>query len=359
MKYYTAEEVAKKLKVSRGHVYELVKRGQLKKKEGMGKAVRIPSSELKNANIKKERKYFSYNEELVQVIDTHLGKVRKVKEKDEYVVSDLAKILGLKDSYTITRRADKKQYKKIDVEEAQKLGIFANSFGLLLITYKGIVQYSKKSRSKDMIHFDRLLKELKVNDYKSVEIKEEKETNQLTNMFEGHKVDIIQENGQVLFELYSTGMALGYVKRDIKTSVQGVPKTYERPFKSRIDKVLENADIKPYVHSGQRYLTEEQLYDFMLEAKTEKCKSFRKWVTNDVLPTIRKTGGYVDNADKFTDNYFSNLSLEVRQAIKFELMTRNRELINRKKKLLEEAQELKREYDINNKAIEQLDIQVS
>ena len=33
MKYYTAEEAAKKLKVSRGHVYELVKRGQLKKKE--------------------------------------------------------------------------------------------------------------------------------------------------------------------------------------------------------------------------------------------------------------------------------------------------------------------------------------
>lgn len=358
MRYYTAEEVAKKLKVSRGHVYELVKRGQLKKKEGMGKAVRIPSSELKNANVKKERAYFSYNEELVQVIDTHLGKVRKVKEKDEYVVSDLAKILGLKDSYTITRRADKKQYKKIDVEEAQKLGIFANSFGLLLITYKGIVQYSKKSRSKDMIHFDRLLKELKVNDYKSVEIKEEKETNQLTNMFEGHKVDLIQENGQVLFELYSTGMALGYARDNGKSMGEhGVHKLY--PFKSRIDKVLENADIKPYVHSGQRYLTEEQLYDFMLEARTEKCKSFRKWVTNDVLPTIRKTGGYVDNADKFTDNYFSNLSLEVRKAIKFELMTRNRELINRKKKLLEEAQELKREYDINNKAIEQLDIQVS
>lgn len=209
-----------------------------------------------------------------------------------------------------------------------------------------------------MIHFDRLLKELKVNDYKSVEIKEEKETNQLTNMFEGHKVDIIQENGQVLFEIYSTGMALGYARDNGKSMGEhGVHKLY--PYKSRIDKVLENADIKPYVHSGQRYLTEEQLYDFMLEARTEKCKSFRKWVTNVVLPTIRKTGGYVDNADKFTDNYFSNLSLEVRQAIKFELMTRNRELINRKKKLLEEAQELKREYDINNKAIEQLDIQVS
>lgn len=209
-----------------------------------------------------------------------------------------------------------------------------------------------------MIHFDRLLKELKVNDYKSVEIKEEKETNQLTNMFEGHKVDIIQENGQVLFELYSTGMALGYSRSDGKSiSDHGGQKLFPR--KDRIDKILENADIEPCSHGVSKYLTEEQLYDFMLEAKTEKCKSFRKWVTNDVLPTIRKTGGYVDNADKFTDNYFSNLSLEVRKAIKQELVNRNKVLVNRKRELIVEAEELKREYDINNKTIEQLKIQVS
>lgn len=31
MKYYTVKEVSKKLKVSPGHIYELVKRGDLKK----------------------------------------------------------------------------------------------------------------------------------------------------------------------------------------------------------------------------------------------------------------------------------------------------------------------------------------
>ena len=30
----------------------------------------------------------------------------------------------------------------------------------------------------------------------------------------------------------------------------------------------------------------------MLEAKTEKVKPFRKWVVNEVLPSIRKTGSY-------------------------------------------------------------------
>ena len=59
MKYYTAEEAAKKLRVSAGHVYELVKKGELKKKEGLGRTVRIPSSELKNLNVGKS--YFTYD----------------------------------------------------------------------------------------------------------------------------------------------------------------------------------------------------------------------------------------------------------------------------------------------------------
>lgn len=47
-------------------------------------------------------------------------------------------------------------------------------------------------------------------------------------------------------------MALGYIKTDVKNSVQGVPKKYLYPFKSRIDKVVESADIEPVVHGIQR-----------------------------------------------------------------------------------------------------------
>ncbi|MBU3114627.1 BRO family protein [Clostridium lacusfryxellense] len=31
-------------------------------------------------------------------------------------------------------------------------------------------------------------------------------------------------------------------------------------------------------------LTEEMLYNFMLEAKTDKVKTFRKWIVSEVLP---------------------------------------------------------------------------
>lgn len=103
--------------------------------------------------------------------------------------------------------------------------------------------------------------------------------------FEGNNVEMIwDENGNpLLFEIYSTGMALGYT-----CTAKG--RVY--PYKERINKVVENAEITLVSHGVKRYLNESQLYDFMLEAHTDKCRKFRKWVTNEVLPSIRKTGAY-------------------------------------------------------------------
>ena len=103
-------------------------------------------------------------------------------------------------------------------------------------------------------------------------------------VFEGKTVEVIIENDKLLFEVYSTGMALGQVK-------ESKGKFY--PHKDRIDKNLENAEITPVVRNVQRYITEEQLYDLMLEMKTDKVKPFRKWLVNDVIPSIRKHGGYL------------------------------------------------------------------
>lgn len=118
--------------------------------------------------------------------------------------------------------------------------------------------------------------------------------------FEGMEVDIIQgENGEPLFELYSTGAALGQIK---------ISKGKTYPRRERIDQNIKDADVEPVVRGGQLYLTEEMLYDFMFEAKTDKCKLFRKWVTSDVLPSIRRTGGYVAPGLAGKDGYLLDLA---------------------------------------------------
>lgn len=331
MKYYTVKEVAKKLRISEGTVYEKIRNGEILKVANLGRVIRIPADEIK----KFQNQYFdnfTYNKELVEVIETSLGKVRRIKSTNEYVARDVANAVGLIRSRNLTEKASLNNVRHLNIEEAKKYEIGNRAKGTNLINCDGVVEYSK--RSPFNIDWDKFLKELKpsneniqADECSQIEFEEAKtdNSNALSKIFEGTPVEIIVDsNGEPLFELYSTGMALGYI-------TNADDKQY--PHKTRIEKTLQNAEIKPFVHGVQKYLTESQLYDFMFEAKTDKCKSFRKWVTNEVLPTIRKTGGYVNNTEKFTENYFSNLSEDTREIIKNELENKNKDLRLEKAKI--------------------------
>ena len=41
-----------------------------------------------------------------------------------------------------------------------------------------------------------------------------------------------------------------------------------------------------------KFINEPGLYDLILESKKPEAKVFRRWVTSEVLPSIRKTGSY-------------------------------------------------------------------
>lgn len=41
------------------------------------------------------------------------------------------------------------------------------------------------------------------------------------------------------------------------------------------------------------FVNEDGLYDVILDSRKAEAKAFRKWITSEVLPTIRKTGGYI------------------------------------------------------------------
>lgn len=55
-------------------------------------------------------------------------------------------------------------------------------------------------------------------------------------------------------------------------------------------------------------INESGLYSLVLSSKLPSAKAFKRWITHDVIPTIRKTGGYVNDADKFVDAYFPELN---------------------------------------------------
>lgn len=50
-------------------------------------------------------------------------------------------------------------------------------------------------------------------------------------------------------------------------------------------------------------ITESGLYSLVLGSRKPEAKAFKRWITHDVIPTIRKTGGYVNNDDMFINTY--------------------------------------------------------
>lgn len=53
-------------------------------------------------------------------------------------------------------------------------------------------------------------------------------------------------------------------------------------------------------------VNESGLYSLILGSKLDSAKDFKRWVTSEVLPTIRKTGGYVNNDEMFINTYLPN-----------------------------------------------------
>ena len=80
------------------------------------------------------------------------------------------------------------------------------------------------------------------------------------------------------------------------------------------DKGVANCDTL----SGAQKMTiinESGLYSLILSSKLPKAKEFKRWVTAEVLPAIRKTGGYVNDTAQFVESYFGQLDPSQKHAL--------------------------------------------
>ena len=98
---------------------------------------------------------------------------------------------------------------------------------------------------------------------------------------------------------------------------------YSNPRKALIDHV--DADDKGVTKcdtlGGAQNLTvinESGFYSLVLSSKMPNAKKFKHWVTAEVLPTIRKTGGYVANEDMFVETYLPFADEPIKQLFRIQ-----------------------------------------
>ena len=83
------------------------------------------------------------------------------------------------------------------------------------------------------------------------------------------------------------------------------------------DEVISNYPIEDALGRMQNtlFVNEDGLYDVILESRKDSAKKFRKWVTSEVLPSIRKNGGYIANQEQMTPEQIVANALIVAQNI--------------------------------------------
>lgn len=60
-------------------------------------------------------------------------------------------------------------------------------------------------------------------------------------------------------------------------------------------------------------INESGLYSLIMSSKLPSAKAFKRWVTSEVLPAIRKNGGYIAGQEKMTDQEIMAKALLVAQ----------------------------------------------
>lgn len=86
-------------------------------------------------------------------------------------------------------------------------------------------------------------------------------------------------------------------------------------------------------------VNEYGLYNLILGSRKPEAKAFKRWVTHEVIPAIRKTGGYVANDDLFVETYLPFADEQTKLLFKGTLETIRKQnlIIQEKDRQLEEA----------------------
>lgn len=132
--------------------------------------------------------------------------------------------------------------------------------------------------------------------------------NQLQQIFnyQDQEIRTVIQDGQPWFVAKDVCEILG-----IKNATQAV---------SKLD-IDERSMLNIGRQGNTNIVNEPGLYTLILGSRKPEAKQFKRWITHEVIPTIRKTGGYVANDDLFIQTYLPQADEQTKHFFKATLQT--------------------------------------
>ncbi len=122
------------------------------------------------------------------------------------------------------------------------------------------------------------------------------------------KIRTLEENGKILFCGSDVAKALKYAKPTNAISAH-CRCTLKRgiPHPQSPDRKIEMI-----------FITEGDVYRLITHSRLPSAEHFESWIFDEVLPTIRKTGGYVANEDVFVETYLPFADEPIKQLFRIQ-----------------------------------------
>lgn len=105
--------------------------------------------------------------------------------------------------------------------------------------------------------------------------------------FEGNNVEVFEIEGKILFNPYHVAECLGIKE------VRSVTRNFnEKQLIKVTNSDVQDMHFRKLNNAGENFLTESGVYKLIMRSNKPDAEKFQDWVTDEVLPSIRKHGAY-------------------------------------------------------------------
>lgn len=134
------------------------------------------------------------------------------------------------------------------------------------------------------------------------------------------------DNGEEVFDVETVARSLGLVSVSTKSG-----RKYENVRWTRVNEYLKLTNTEYEVKKGD-FISEPMVYKLAFKANNEVAENFQDWLAIEVLPQIRKTGGYIPLEEEMSEAEIMAKALLISQ----KTIEKKDELLKAKTKELEE-----------------------
>ena len=131
-------------------------------------------------------------------------------------------------------------------------------------------------------------------------------------IFENKEVEVFEFEGKVLFNPKHVGECLELTDSAVRMAMS---KMNEKQVINLNNSNVKDIDVRKLANRGENFLTESGVYKLIFKSDKKEAEKFQDWVTDEVSPNIRKTGGYITTTNTMSDEDILARALQIKMSI--------------------------------------------